>query len=84
MIALELGNLEAARNFCSQLRVVIAAENLGAVESLVTHPALMTHVSLPPERRLADGITDGLVRLSIGCEETDDLLTDVDQALDRL
>ncbi len=57
------------------------AESLGGVESLVEHPALMTHASIPPEQRAAIGIDDGMVRLSVGIEDADDLIADLDQAL---
>ena len=57
------------------------AESLGGVETLISHPATMTHASVPPERRAAIGITDGLVRISAGIEDIDDLLEDLEQAL---
>jgi cystathionine beta-lyase/cystathionine gamma-synthase len=57
------------------------AESLGGVETLTSHPASMTHASVPPEERAKLGITDGLVRVSVGLEDLDDLLTDIDQAL---
>jgi cystathionine beta-lyase/cystathionine gamma-synthase len=57
------------------------AESLGGVETLISHPATMTHASVPPERRAAIGITDGLVRISVGIEDIDDLLEDLEQAL---
>ncbi len=82
IIGLDLGALRVARAFTSRLRVVNIAENLGAADSLVTHPASMTHLDLAPERRRADGISDGLVRLSVGIEDPADLEADVLQALD--
>jgi cystathionine gamma-lyase len=57
------------------------AESLGGVESLIEHPALMTHASIPPKQRAAIGIEDGLVRISVGIEHVDDLIADLDQAL---
>ncbi len=81
MIALELGSLTAARSFLDALQVVSLAESLGGVESLASHPALMTHASVPAARRAEQGITDGLVRISVGIEDLDDLLTDLDRAL---
>jgi cystathionine beta-lyase/cystathionine gamma-synthase len=82
ILSLELeGGLNAARCFCSQLRVFSLAESLGAVESLCCHPATMTHASIPRELREPRGITDGLVRLSVGLEHRDDLLADILQAL---
>ncbi len=64
-----------------KLRVMTLGESLGAVETLIEHPASMTHVSLPPEERARRGITDGLVRLSVGIEDTEDLIEDLDSAL---
>ena len=82
MLSLELeGGLEAARRFCSALRVFSLAESLGGVESLCCHPATMTHASIPKEIREPRGVTDGLVRLSVGLEHIDDLTADVLQAL---
>jgi cystathionine beta-lyase/cystathionine gamma-synthase len=71
----------AALRFCESVKVFALAESLGGVESLVCHPAIMTHASIPKEIREARGVTDGLVRLSVGIEHIDDLLTDLDQAL---
>lgn len=82
ILALELPDLEAAKRFVSSLKVFTLAENLGATESLATHPATMTHADLAPERRRADGIADGLVRLSCGVEDPEDLEADVREALD--
>ena len=82
IVALDLGDIAAAREFVSRLRVFTIAENLGATESLATHPASMTHADLTPERRREDGISDGLVRLSVGVEDPADLEADVLQALD--
>jgi cystathionine beta-lyase/cystathionine gamma-synthase len=82
MLAFELrGGTQAGIQFLESLRLFTLAENLGAVESLVTHPASMTHGSVPLEQRLAAGITDGLVRLSVGLEHSDDLIADLDWAL---
>jgi cystathionine gamma-lyase len=84
MVSLELeGGLDAARRFCSGLRVFACAESLGGVESLCSHPATMTHASIPRAVRLARGITDGIVRLSVGLEHIADLAEDVRQALSR-
>jgi cystathionine gamma-lyase len=83
MIAIQLdGDAERARRFCSGLRVFSLAESLGGVESLCCHPATMTHASIPREMREARGITDSLVRLSVGIEDIDDLIADVEQALE--
>ena len=75
------GGLEAARRFLERVEVFALAESLGGVESLIEHPAIMTHASIPPDKRAALGIDDGLVRLSVGVEGLDDLLADLRQAL---
>jgi cystathionine gamma-lyase len=75
------GVLARARKFLSALRVFTCAESLGGVESLAEHPAIMTHASIPADRRRALGIDDGLVRLSVGIEHADDLIADLEQAL---
>jgi cystathionine gamma-lyase len=73
--------LPGARRFLERLELFTLAESLGGVESLVDHPAIMTHASVPPEVRAKLGITDTLVRLSVGIEDTDDLIADLEQAL---
>ncbi|MFY8131771.1 MAG: cystathionine gamma-synthase [Bacteroidia bacterium] len=75
-------DFEAAMKFATSVRVFSLAESLGGVESLVNHPASMTHASIPAEERRKAGVVDGLLRLSIGVEDTQDLLDDVAQALD--
>lgn len=82
MISIELGSREAAEKIVNQLRLFTLAESLGGVESLVCHPASMTHASVPPERRAKIGITDGLVRFSVGVEDVNDLLADIEEAFD--
>jgi cystathionine beta-lyase/cystathionine gamma-synthase len=84
MLSFELGSLEHARRFLNRVRLLALAESLGGVESLISHPATMTHASVPPERRAAIGITDGLVRISAGIEDIDDLKADLSQALDAV
>ena len=74
-------DLAATRRLLAHFRVFALAESLGGVESLVCHPASMTHASIPRETREAVGITDGLVRFSIGIEHLDDLVADLHQAL---
>lgn len=81
MISLELGNLERAKRVVQSTRLFALAESLGGVESLIGHPAIMTHASVAKEIREAQGVTDGLVRLSVGIEDVDDLLEDLDNAL---
>ena len=84
MLSVELdGGEEAVRAFVEGLRYFTLAESLGGVESLVAHPATMTHAAMTPEARAKAGISDGLLRLSVGIEATDDLLADVDAALAR-
>jgi cystathionine beta-lyase/cystathionine gamma-synthase len=82
MLAFELGSLEAARTVLNTVKLHALAESLGGVETLISHPATMTHASVPPERRSALGITEGLVRISAGIEDIDDLKDDLGQALD--
>jgi cystathionine beta-lyase/cystathionine gamma-synthase len=80
MISVELGSKEEAKRVLERLRVFTLAESLGGVESLVCHPATMTHASVPLDRRQAIGITDGLIRFSVGVEDVNDLLSDIDHA----
>ena len=75
------GGLEKSKSFLEQTKIFALAESLGGVESLIEHPALMTHASLPKDRREMIGISDGLVRLSVGLESLDDLVEDIEQAL---
>jgi len=83
MVSFEFdGSLEATRTLVSSTETITLAESLGGVESLIEHPATMTHASIPREDRLAVGITDGLVRLSVGLEDRRDLRTDLQQAFD--
>ncbi|HEX3702609.1 MAG TPA: PLP-dependent aspartate aminotransferase family protein [Vicinamibacterales bacterium] len=84
MLSFEMGSLEAARTVLNSVRLHALAESLGGVESLISHPASMTHASVPPDRRAALGLTDGLVRISAGIEDIDDLKDDLAQALDRV
>ena len=82
MLAFELrGGLEAGRSLMSSVKLCSLAESLGAVETLITHPATMTHPDVPLAQREATGITDGLIRLSVGLENPDDIIADLDQAM---
>ena len=82
MLSFEVvGGVDAAREVARRTRLFTLAESLGGVESLIELPALMTHASLPSDRRTEIGIDDGLIRLSVGIEESDDLIADLDQAL---
>ncbi|MGH9197389.1 MAG: trans-sulfuration enzyme family protein, partial [Acidimicrobiia bacterium] len=75
------GSLEVGRRVFDRFRLFARAESLGGVESLACHPASMTHASVPREQRLAIGFADGLIRLSVGIEDVDDLRADLDQAI---
>jgi len=82
MVTAELkGDLAAARRFLERVEIFALAESLGGVESLIEHPAIMTHASLPSDQRAALGIGDTLIRLSVGIEDIDDLIADLDHAL---
>ncbi len=78
------GGLAQARTFLENVRVFALAESLGGVESLIEHPAIMTHASVPPENRKALGIDDTLIRLSVGIEDLEDLLADLKSAFDKV
>jgi cystathionine gamma-lyase len=81
VVSFEVSSGDAARSFLERLRVFTLAESLGAVESLAESPAMMTHASIPEETRNRVGVSDGLLRLSVGIEDVDDLLADLEQAL---
>ena len=81
MLAFDLETLDAARRFLNQCKLCSLAESLGGVETLISLPALMTHASMPVEVRERVGITEGLVRLSVGIEDVEDIIADLDQAL---
>jgi len=84
MISVELGTRERAAQVLGRVRVFSLAESLGGVESLISHPAAMTHASVPPERRAAIGLSDGLIRLSCGVEDVGDLLADLEHAFEGI
>ncbi|MED4452259.1 bifunctional cystathionine gamma-lyase/homocysteine desulfhydrase [Metabacillus fastidiosus] len=81
VVSFDVGSAEKAEKVLSRVKYFTLAESLGAVESLISIPALMTHASIPPERRKELGITDGLIRISIGLEDTEDLIDDLTYAL---
>jgi cystathionine beta-lyase/cystathionine gamma-synthase len=81
LISFDLGSLEAAKRMLGRVRLCSLGESLGGVETLISHPATMTHAGYTQEERDLLGITNGLVRISVGCEDADDLLADLDQAL---
>ncbi len=84
MLSFETGSLENARTVLKSVRLCSLAESLGGVETLISHPATMTHASVPAEERARIGITDGLVRISVGIEDTEDLIADLEQALAKV
>jgi len=81
LIAFDVGSIDAARAMLPRFKLMSLAESLGGVETLISHPAVMTHASVPADRRAAIGITEGMIRISVGIEDIDDLKEDVDQAL---
>jgi cystathionine beta-lyase/cystathionine gamma-synthase len=81
MLTFDVGTFAAARDVCNRLKLMALAESLGGVETLVSHPASMTHASVPPERRSEIGLTDSMVRISAGIEDVQDLIADLEQAL---
>ena len=82
MLSFDVGTLRGGARVCNRVRLMALAESLGGVETLICHPASMTHASVPPERRAAIGLTDSLVRISAGIEDPADLIDDLTQALD--
>jgi cystathionine gamma-lyase/cystathionine beta-lyase/cystathionine gamma-lyase/homocysteine desulfhydrase len=80
MIAFDLGSLDRAKRFLERVRLCSLGESLGGVETLISHPATMTHASVPPDERNRLGITDGLVRISVGIEDVEDLIADLENA----
>ena len=84
MVAFDVGSLEAARIVLESVKLCTLAESLGGVETLICHPATMTHASVDQEKRNRLGITDGLVRISVGIEDKDDIIADLDQALKQI
>ncbi len=81
MISFDLGSQDAAKRLLDRVVVCALGESLGGVESLISHPATMTHASVEPEERLRRGITPGLVRVSVGIEDVEDILADLEHAL---
>ena len=83
MTSFELkGGLDAGKKFIDALQMCVRAVSLGTVDTLVSHPASMTHYGVSREERIQFGITDGLIRMSVGMENIEDILTDLEQALD--
>jgi cystathionine gamma-lyase len=84
MVTIEMGSIEAAKKVVDAVRIFALAESLGGVESLIGHPVSMTHASVPVDRRQAMALSDGIVRLSCGVEDGDDLIADLEQALAKV
>lgn len=84
MISFDLGSLDKAKKLLKSVRLCALAESLGGVETLISHPATMTHASVPPEERQRSGVTDGLVRISVGIEDVEDIIDDLKQALAKV
>ena len=84
MIGLDVGSIAAGKAFVNNCELFTLATSLGGVESIVQHSASMTHSTIPREERLAAGITDGLIRMSVGIEDVNDLIADIEQALDKI
>ena len=81
LLTFDVGSIDVARTVLPRFKLMSLAESLGGVETLISHPAVMTHASVPAERRAAIGITDGMIRISVGIEDVDDLREDLEQAL---
>ena len=84
MISFDLPDFDSAKKFLTGIKLFTLAESLGGVESLICHPASMTHASVPPEERRRIGLSDGLVRLAVGIEDVEDLIADLQQGVERL
>ena len=84
MLSIDLGSLSSAKIFVKNLQIFTLAESLGGVESLICHPATMTHASIPKKIRNELGVTDGLLRLSVGIEDSQDLIADLKYAISKL
>src|SRR5687767_7844886 len=84
IVSFEMGSLERARTVLNSVELMALAESLGGVETLISHPASMTHASVPTDRRQQIGVTDDMIRISVGIEDVDDLKEDLEQALERV
>jgi len=84
IISIDLGSLENAKSFFNRLKIFARAESLGGVESLVCHPVSMTHGAVPKEEREKFGLNDGLIRLSVGIEDYEDLIEDITNSLKNM
>ena len=84
MISFDVGSVEAGKQLLNNVKLCTLATSLGGVETIIQHSASMTHAGVPREERLKAGISDGLIRLSVGIENADDLIQDLDQALKHI
>ena len=84
MIAFDVGTVEAGKKVCNNVKLCTLATSLGGVETILQHSASMTHAAVPQEARERAGVTDGLIRLSVGIEDVNDLIADLDQALNKI
>jgi methionine-gamma-lyase len=84
MIGIDLGTMDAGKSFVNRLKLCTLATSLGGVETIIQHSASMTHAAIPHDERVKAGISDGLLRLSVGVEDVDDLIEDISQALDDI
>jgi cystathionine beta-lyase/cystathionine gamma-synthase len=84
LVSFEMGSLERARTVLNNVELMALAESLGGVETLISHPASMTHASVPPAHRQQIGLTDDMIRISVGIEDVDDLKEDLERALDHV
>ena len=84
MIAFDVGSVEAGKTLVNNVKICTLATSLGGVETIIQHSASMTHATLSREERLKAGVTDGLIRLSVGIENVDDLIEDIENALSKI
>jgi cystathionine beta-lyase/cystathionine gamma-synthase len=84
VVSFDIGTLSNAKLFFKRLKLLSLAESLGGVETLISHPASMSHASVPRNERISIGITDGLIRISAGIEDVEDILGDIAQALSKI
>jgi cystathionine beta-lyase/cystathionine gamma-synthase len=84
MIAFDVGTVQAGKTLCNNVKLCSLATSLGGVETILQHSASMTHAAVPPEERAKAGVTDGLIRLSVGIEDAGELIADLERALAKI